>query len=234
LTGRRTRRGWRGTAIAGLALIACGALGAPASADGGHLPGFSVADQRVAISKLPESVGDFFGGIPGVERPLLPHVGHGPVWFGEVQRPERTIDIAGNGQWVCAGEMRSAEGGGSGSCTTPAAAREFALLDVGSCGKGRPRHFRVFALLPDGVDSVEIEKAGGAIGRTLPVFENTIAFTVGREDIVLHALGDPSVEGLGRTLPLAQASKLGGDSRGGCAFYAFAEAKKPDQRPGVR
>jgi hypothetical protein len=224
---RRTSR-WRGWAIAGLALIVCGLLGAPAAAEGGHLPGFSVADQRVAVAKLPETFRFTFGGFPGAKGTGLPHVGHGPVWFGEVQRPQRTIYVGGNGRWVCAGETRPGEGIGGTSCTTPASAREFGLIDVnGGCGKGPPRHFRVFALLPDGVEAVEIEKAGGAIGRTLPVIGNTIAFTIGREDVVLRAIGGPAAEGLERSLPLVEAGKLGGDDQADCSFYTFAEAKAP-------
>lgn len=224
---------WRGAAIAGLALIACGALVAPAAADGGHLPGFSVADQRVAISKLPEGLDFTFGGIPGVKGAGLPHAGHGPVWFGEVQRPQRTIYVAGNGQWVCASETRPGEGIGGTSCTSPATAREFGLIDVGACSKGPPRHFRVYALVPDGVEAVEVEK-GGAVRRTLPVIDNTIAFTVGREDIVLHPIGDPTAEGFERSLPLAGVGELGGDGQAGCSSYFFFEAKKPDQRSGGR
>jgi hypothetical protein len=140
-TQRRSR--WRGWAIAGLALIAGGLLGAPAAADSGHLPGFGVAAKRVAIAKLPET----------------------------------------------------------------------------------PRF--TFAGFPDGVEAVEIDKPGGAIGRTVPVIDNTIAFTIGREDIVLHALGGPAVEELERTLPLAEAGKLGGDNRAGCSFYSFFESGKP-------
>lgn len=225
------RRGW---AISGLALIVCGALVAPAAADGGHLPGFSVADKKVAISKLPEGLGFPFAGIPGVKVGGLPHAGHGPVWFGEVQRPNRTIYVTGNGRRVCASETRPGEGVGSTSCVPPASAREFALVEVSACSKGPPRHFRVYALVPDGVEAVEIEKSGGALGRTVKAIENTIAFTIGREDIVLRALGDPSAEGLERTLPLAQAVKLGLGSGSGCSFYTFAESKKPDGRPGGR
>jgi hypothetical protein len=226
----RRRRG----AIVGLVALACGALSAPAAADGGHLPGFSVADKRVAVAKLPETLAFTFGGIPGVKGSGLPHVGHGPVWFGEVQRPRRTIYVAGIGRWVCEGETRPGEGIGGTSCTTQAAAREFGLLDVGGCSKGPPRHFRVFALLPDGVDAVEVEKAGGAIARTLPVIGNTIAFTIGREDVVLRAVGDQAAEGLERSLPLARAAGRGGDGGADCSFYVFAESSKSSPRDRTR
>jgi hypothetical protein len=224
---RRTR--WRGWTIAGLALIVCGVLGAPAAADGGHLPGFSVADQRVAVAKLPETLRFTFGGIPGAKGFGLDHVGHGPVWFGEVQRPERTIYVAGNGRWVCAGETRPGEGIGGTSCTTPAAAREFALVDIGACSKGPPRHFRVYGLVPDGVTALRIRKFGGAGGRTVPVIDNTFAFTIGREDFVLKATGDAAAEELERTFPLARTAKeFGGDGEAGCSSYSFFEAKKPN------
>jgi hypothetical protein len=219
---------WRFGAIVGLALLACSALAAPAAADGGHLPGFSVADKRVGIAKLPEILRFSFGEIPGVKGAGFPHRGHGPVWFGEVERPRGTIYVAGNGRWVCESEVRVGESGGGSSCSGPAAAREFGLLDVSSCGKGPPRHFRVSALVPDGVEAVELEKAGGKIGRTVPVIENTLAFTVGREDVVMHGTGDPTAEGFERGLPLARTAKdFPGDHQGGCSSYIFAEARGP-------
>jgi hypothetical protein len=103
------------------------------------------------------------------------------------------------------------------------AAREFGLLAVSSCGKGRPTHFRIHALLPDGVTAVEVEKEDGTIGRTVPVLDNTIAFTVGRENIALRGVGGASAEGIERSLPLGGVQ--GGDGRAGCSFYSFFEAK---------
>jgi hypothetical protein len=204
-----------------------GLLGAPAAADGGHLPGFSVADKRVAISKLPEILRFSFGDIPGAKGSPFPHVGHGPVWFGEVARPRATIYVAGNRHWVCVSEVKNRESAAGASCTPPAAAREFGLIDVGACTKGPPRHFRVYALLPDGVEAVEIDKPGGAVGRTVPVIGNTIAFTIGREDVVLRAIGGPAAEGLERSLPLATVGNLGGDEGADCSGYAFTESPKP-------
>jgi hypothetical protein len=227
-TEKRARR--LQVAIVGLALLVCGVLGAPAAAEGGHLPGFSVADQRVAVAKLPESVRFTFAGIPGAKGSGLPHVGHGPVWFGEVWRPRGTIYAAGNGRWVCESEARVGEAGGGSSCTTAAGARDFGILDVSSCGKGPPRHFRITALVPDGVSAFEIEKAGGKIGRTVPVIENTLAFTIGRDDVVMRATGDPTAEGLDRSLPLAQAARPShGDRRAGCSSFNFFEAKGPSE-----
>ncbi|MGH2940069.1 MAG: hypothetical protein ACRDPE_18315 [Solirubrobacterales bacterium] len=107
------------------------------------------------------------------------------------------------------------------------AAREFGLVDVGSCGKGKPTHFRIRALVPDGVTGIEVEKEDGTIGRTVPVIENTVAFTIGRENVVLHGVGDAGAEGLERTLPLAQTARYG-DDRAGCTFYSFFEAL-PDE-----
>lgn len=211
-----------------VALVACGACAGPVAAAGGHLPGFSVADKRVGIAKLPEAVRFDFGGIPGAKGSGLPHVGHGPVWFGEVQRPKGTIYVAGNGRWLCESEVRVGEQGGGSSCTTPAGAREFGLLDVSACGRGAPRHFRVVALLPDGVEAIAIEKPGGKIGRTVPVIENTIAFTIGRENAVLQGIGDPAAEALERGLPLGRIAKEFPGRRGGCSGYFFLEAGGPD------
>jgi hypothetical protein len=215
---------WRRALVVGLVLVAIGA--APAAAEGGHLPGFSVADQRVAVAKLPESLRLIVAGFPGAKGTGLPHVGKGPVWFGEVQRPKRAIDVAGNGHWVCASETRLGGdiGGGGSSCTSPAAARELGLIDVGSCGKGLPRHFRVYGLAPDGVTAMRIKLFGGTGGRTVPVIENTFAFTIGRENFVLQATGDAAAEELERTLPLAKvAEEFGGDKQAGCSGYFFLE-----------
>lgn len=105
-----------------------------------------------------------------------------------------------------------------GACTTLAGARQLGLFDVSSCGK--TRHFRVSILVPDGVTGLQIEKAGGALGRTVPALENTVAFTVGREDITLHGVGDAAAEGLERVLPLGHTVGDRGQ-RGGCVGYMF-------------
>jgi hypothetical protein len=220
---------WRSWAIAGPVALIIAALAAPAAAEGGHLPGFSVADHKVAIAKLPTTLKFIFGGFPGAKAGL-PHVGKGPVWLGEVQRPKRTIYVAGDRRWVCASEAGSDEDlGGGASCTTPAAAREFGLVDVGACGKGPPRHFRVYGVLPDGVTELRLNLFGGAGGRTVPVIENTFAFTIGRENFVLQATGDAAAEELHRILPLARtAEQFRGNDQAGCSSYIFAEARKPD------
>ena len=227
MLGSRKRRAVLAT-IAVLVLVALASLAGTASATGGHLPGFSVADRKVAISKLPLplrlSLGGPIGGKDFGHRPRV----HGPVWFGEVERPNSTVDVAGNRHWVCDSEESAREaGGGSGSCTSPAYARERGLFDVGSCGKGPPRHFRIDALVPDGVTGIEIDGAAGSVGRTVPVIENTVAFTVGRKNIFLRGVGDPAAEELERDLPLANVAKgplaLGG--RGGCS--SIRSSKRP-------
>lgn len=226
MSGGLSKQWWRGAAIAALVVSALGLLGAPAAAEGGHLPGFSVAAKRVAIAKLPEILRFAFGDIPVVKGNPFPQVGHGPVWFGEVARPRATVYVAGNRRWVCVTEVKAQESGEGAICTTPAAAREFGLLDIGACSKGPPRHFRVYALLPDGVEAVEVVKPGGAIGRTVPVIGNTIAFTIGREDVVLRATGGPAAEGLERSLPLARVGNSGGDEGADCSGYAFVESPR--------
>jgi hypothetical protein len=228
--------GARRLIAAGLVVLACAAvagtaLAAPASG-GRHLQYFSLMNERVAVKKLPFGMRLLFRDFPGAKSSDSPRHGHGPVWFGEVERPGSTIFGAGRGHWICVGHEWNAEvGGGGGSCTTRAGARELGLLDVGSCGKGRPRHFRVNGLVPDGVTALELERSDATIGRTVPVIDNTFAFTVGREDFTLHGVGDAFAEGLERTLPLAHAGGFG-DTRGGCAFYTFAEAKSGDEPPG--
>jgi hypothetical protein len=65
----------------------------------------------------------------------------------------------------------------------------------------------------------------------VPVIDNTFAFTIGRENFILHGSGDPAAEKLERNLPLAQtAEEFGGNEEAGCSSYFFAEAKKPDRR----
>jgi hypothetical protein len=222
--GVRRRRG----AIVGLMLIVCAVVGATAGAagaDGGHLPGFSLLGRKVGRSKLPESVGFFFNGIPGAKGTRIGHSGHGPVWFGEVARPKATIDAAGNGQWLCESEVRVGQTDGGGACEPPGAAREFGLLDVSSCGKGPIRVFRIVGLVPDGITGLEVEEAGGKIGRTVPVIDNTVAFSIGPENIVLQGIGQPDAEEFERRLPLAETARdFGGDDQGGCGSYTFAEA----------
>jgi hypothetical protein len=54
----------------------------------------------------------------------------------------------------------------------------------------------------------------------VPVIENTVAFTIGRENIALRGVADAGAEGLERTLPLADAARTG-DGRAGCTSYSF-------------
>jgi hypothetical protein len=206
------------------AALAGSAFAAPATG-GRHYPHFSLLGERVAIKKLPPEIRFMFEMPPGLKGFGGLRLGHGPVWFGQVERPSATFAAIAKGHWICQYEMPNGEIGGSGSVCVPAgAAREFGLVDVGSCGKGPPTHFRIHALLPDGVTGVAIEREDGTIGRTVPVSQNTVAFTVGRENIALHGVGDAAAEDLERDLPLADAAKLGAIG-GDCSFYAFAEAK---------
>jgi hypothetical protein len=216
----------------GLVALTCAAvvgsaLAAPATG-GRHLPYFSLLNERVAVKKLPFGLRFSFGEVPGSKLPDSRRQGHAPVWFGEVERPNATNVAAARGHWVCEFEAPNDEARGEGgACTSLAGARELGLLDVGSCGKGPPRHFRIHGLAPDGVTGLALERSDGTIGRTVPVIENTFAFTVGREDFTLHGVGDGAAEGLERTLPLAHAGNVGGN-RAGCSFYTFAEATPGD------
>jgi hypothetical protein len=215
---------------AGLVVTACAvvggtALAAPASG-GRHLPYFSVMNERVAIRRLPLELRISFGHLPGVKALSSRQVKRGPVWFGEVERPKTTILAAGNGRWVCETEQPKDELlGGGGGCTTLGASRELFNLDVTSCGKGPARRFRIAGLVPNGVTGLEIEKADGTVGRTVPVIENTVAFTVGREDITLRGVGDAAAGGVERRVPLGQGSLPGGN-RAGCVSFIWAEARK--------
>jgi hypothetical protein len=225
--------GARRIVTAGLVVLACtGAAGSALASpvgDGRHFPHFGLLGERVALRKLPAELRLLVTGPPGAKGfGSFSHLGHGPVWFGEVERPNATLAAVAKGHWICQYELSEDELGGGGSICAPAvAAREFGLLDVTSCGKGRPTHFRIHALLPDGVTGVEVEKEDGTIGRTVPVVENTVAFRVGRENLALHGVGDAAAEGLQRNLPLARAANLG-DDRPGCAFYSFFEGSSDE------
>lgn len=212
---------------AGLVTLACVAVAGTALAaptgGGRHFPHFSLLGERVAVKKLPPELRLFVAGPPGSKGFGISQVSHGPIWFGEVERPGATLAAIAKGHWICQYELpKSRLGGAGGVCTKVLAAREFDLIHVGWCGKGRPTHFRIHALLPDGVTAVAVEREDGTVGRTVPVVDNTIAFTIGRENIVLHGVGDAAAEGVERTLPLAQASKEG-DKRAGCTSYDFFE-----------
>jgi hypothetical protein len=216
-----------------MVVLACAAgVGtAFAAPDGGgrHFPHFNLLGERVAVKKLPPELRLLVTGPPGAKGfGAFSHLGHGPVWFGEVERPHATLAAVAKGHWICQYELPKDELGGGGSvCASVAAAREFGLLDVTACGKGRPTHFRVHALVPDGVASVEIEREDGTIGRTLPVVGNTIAFRIGRENVALHGMGDAAAEDLERKLPLARVGSIG-DHLSGCSFYSFFEANSDE------
>lgn len=218
----------RRSIAAALGAIACAvvvgtALAAPASG-GRHLPYFSLMSERVAIRKLPLELRISFGRLPGVRAPGR-WAKRGPVWFGEVERPKTTILAAGNARWVCETEVPKDETlGGGGGCTTLGASRELFNLDVSSCGKGPARHFRITGLVPNGVTALEIEKADGTVGRTVPVIENTVAFTVGREDFTLHGVGSVAAERIERPVPLGKGPLLGGN-RAGCVGVIWVEAR---------
>lgn len=208
-----------------VAVLACAALAGTAgaaAAGGGHLPYFSLLDQKTAISRLPFGLESSF---PGFPTPFAPAPIRGPVWFGEVERANSTFYAAGNRRQVCTFETTGTDGAGGGVCSTLAAQRELRELEVSSCGKGRPRRFRISGLVPNGATGLEIERADGTIGRAVPVLENTVAFEVGREDLTLHGVGDAAAERLEAHLPLSLVGGLG-DPRGGCSTYFFAEAEK--------
>lgn len=93
---------------------------------------------------------------------------------------------------------------------------------IGAGGIGPPRRYRITGLVPNGVTGLKVERADGTVGRTVPVIENTVAFTVGREDFTLRGVGDPAAERLERPMPLGGLSGFG-DRRGGCAGYTLME-----------
>jgi len=207
-----------------LVALVCAAVAgtAAASADGGHLPGFSLLGRRVAIDKLPTELRLSFRVFRGVDGHHGPPA-HGPVWFGEVERPKATIMAAGTKTWVCESEVpkNEFERGGGGGCAALKYARELYDLSIDYCGKAR--RYRIHGLAPDGVTGLAIEKADGTFGRTIPVLENTFAFSVGREDITLRGVGDAAAEELERELPLARSGAGGGGGCGGVIFLSEAK-----------
>lgn len=218
----------RRIAIGLVALFCAATVGtaAAAPASGGrHFPHFSLMNEKLPLKKLPFELQFSFRALSGPEEFAgAKDSGHGPVWFGEVERPKSTIEVGARGHRICDFEVPAGNHGSSGGCTTPRAAREFEDFGVSACGKGRPRHFRVHALVPNGFTGVALERADGSIGRTIPVLDNTIAFTVGREEITMRGVGTPAAEELERHLPLAEAG-MHGDGRGGCSSFIFFEAK---------
>jgi hypothetical protein len=178
-------------------------------------------NERVAIKKLPFPMRLSFRSSvrAGSLFPDAPK--HGPVWFGEVRRPGATIQAAGTSRWVCDFEFaRSEFGGGGGSCTTFASVQRLAGLSIGSCNGSH--RFRVHGLAPNGVTGLALERSGGKITRTIPIVDNTFAFSVGHVNFTLRGVGDAGAERLERHLPLGGPS---GSSRGGCSGYVFAEVK---------
>jgi hypothetical protein len=222
---RRPRRLVFAILVGFVCAAVAGSAGA-ASADGGHLPGFSFMDKRVAIKKLPIGLRVSFQTLRGLEGFPGPHPpAHGPVWFGEVERPNATILVAGTRSWVCESEepKEPLVRGGGGGCVALKYARQLDDISIGFCGKSRK--FRIAGLAPDGVTELAIERSDGTISRTVPVLENTFGFTIGHVDITLRGVGDAAAEGVERSLPLVGAG--GGGSPDGCSGLIFAEAKKP-------
>ncbi len=216
------------TIVVGLAVLACLAVAgtAPAapSSGGRHLPYFSLLSERVAVKKLPFALRFPFGEVPGEIGTNAEHPTRGPVWFGEVERPNATIVAAGNRRQVCEIEEPKGDAQGSGGrCTSLGGARELFDFTISSCGGGPARHYRIHGLAPNGVTGLEIEKSDGTMGRTVPVIDNTFFFTVGLEDFTLHGIGDAAAEGLERSFPLRRASGRG-ENRGGCVGFVFAES----------
>jgi hypothetical protein len=220
------RRGlWRRGLLAAFGAIACAVLAGTATAapasGGGHLPDFSLLNERVAIKKLPFPMRLSFR-ISAHAGSHLPHAPkHGPVWFGEVKRPGVTIQAAGTSRWLCDFEFERSElGDGGGSCTTLASVRRLAGLSVESCNGSH--QFRIHGLAPNGVTGLALERSDGKITRTIPIVDNTFSFSVGHVNLTLRGVGDAAAERLERHLPLGGSS---GSSRGGCSSYVFAEVK---------
>jgi hypothetical protein len=214
--------------VLALATLACAALvgsAAAAPASGGrHLPDISLMNERVAIKKLPFPLRIAFRPFGRHRDEFRGPPKHGPVWFGEVERHGVTIQAAGTKRWICAFELPHGEaGGGGGSCTSLAEIRTLTgLSSVFSCGASQ--RYRISGLAPNGVTGLQVERAGGRITRTIPIVDNTFAFSIGHVDVTLHGVGDAAAERIERSLPLAGHSGFGGHG-GGCTGYAFTEVK---------
>jgi hypothetical protein len=215
--------------VAGLVALACAGIVASAVAApafGGHLPFFSLMNKRVAKSKLPLGIRFSFEAENGFG--FGPPV-HGPLWFGEVERQGATIYAAGADHWVCESEEPKAEtGGGGGSCTALKQARELELLSLHSSCGAHPGHFRISGLVPNGVTGLAIEKEDGTIGRTIPVVENTVAFSIGDEDFTLKGVGDAAAEALERQFPLG---RLRGSRASSCGYFSVFGEVAASSRP---
>ncbi len=98
--------------------------------------------------------------------------------------------------------------------------RQLAGLSIESCNGSH--QFRVHGLAPNGVIGLALERSDGTITRTIPIVDNTFAFSVGHVDVTLRGVGDAAAERLERHLPLGGPSR---SSRGGCSGYVFTEVK---------
>ncbi len=214
-----------GVVMAALACVVLAGTAFATPATGGrHFPHFSLLGERIAVKKLPPEV-RLMVAPGGVKDFAFPRLHPGPVWFGQVARPGTTLAAVAQGHWICQYELPNGEvGGGGGGCTTTGYASRSGMFQIRYCARGRPRHFRISGLLPDGVTALTVEREDGTVGRTVPVSDNTAAFTIGRENIVLRGVGNATAESIERNYPLAAASKDSGGSAG-CGGFVFAESR---------
>jgi hypothetical protein len=222
--GRVGRLG--GFALALVVLIALStpfALAAPPSTStggsGGHLPHFNLLAKRVAIAKLPFELRFSL-------RMRFPHA-RSAVRFGEARLPDTTITAAGNRRNICVFERPKGNHGGSGTCGDLAQALETGITTVSSCSEGGPLEFRIAGIVPNGIESLGIERReDGKIEDAIPVVDNAFFVSLRPVGVVLHGIGDSAAEHFELKYPLAGFARLARRDRGGgCSSFTFAEAK---------
>ena len=191
----------------------------PKDGSGGHLPHFNLLAKRVAISKLPLE-------LRFALRMQFPHA-RSAVRFGEARLADTTITAAGNRRKICVFERPKGNHGATGSCSDLAQALETGITTVSSCSDGGPLEFRVAGIVPNGIESLGIERhEDGKIEETIPVVDNAFFVSLRPVGVVLHGIGDSADEHFELKYPLAGFARLArGDHRGGCSSFTFAEAR---------
>lgn len=192
---------------------------APKDGSGGHLPHFNLLTERVAVAKLP-----FELRFP--LRMRFPHA-RSAVRFGEAGLPDSTITAAGNRRNICVSERPKGNHGASGTCSDLARALETGITTVSSCSEGGPLEFRIAGIVPNGIESLGVERHGdGKIEETTPVVDNAFSVSLRPVGVVLHGIGDSAAEHFELKYPLAGFAHLArGDRGSGCSSFTFAEAK---------
>jgi hypothetical protein len=110
------------------------------------------------------------------------------------------VTVAANGSAVCAADQLPGLGGGT-SCLPPQDARDGKMITVAVCEAGTiPGKVRVFGLMPDGVEKVQLKSEKFEIA--VPVESNIFETYVDPYRTEVTAIGDTQERHEVTTLPL--------------------------------